>query len=241
MPACIDYKAGDVKAGLKEHCPKGIDIYFDNVGGDILDAALTRINRKARIIICSAISQYTGSGSALAKNRALASEWTRIYTSANTHSRNRSSTALALPRRSLGRAFHWQPVRSRYTTASNTCRVLFAGNALTYRDERFDALPEIIGHHPRINSLACCHAFVRPPREIRLGTRECYLRISSKPLPESLRGDAFIDSFAVSPVPSFAAPNGLRGRRSAPLCRERLQALQTVWRRSASRPKCPRL
>jgi NADPH-dependent curcumin reductase len=56
--ACIDYKAGDVKAGLKEHCPKGVDIYFDNVGGDILDAVLARINRKARIIICGAISQY---------------------------------------------------------------------------------------------------------------------------------------------------------------------------------------
>lgn len=56
--ACIDYKAGDVKAGLKEHCPKGVDIYFDNVGGDILDAVLTRISRGARIIICGAISQY---------------------------------------------------------------------------------------------------------------------------------------------------------------------------------------
>jgi NADPH-dependent curcumin reductase CurA len=56
--ACIDYKGGDVKAGLKEHCPKGVDIYFDNVGGEILDAVLTRINRKARIIICGAISQY---------------------------------------------------------------------------------------------------------------------------------------------------------------------------------------
>ena len=56
--ACIDYKAGDVKAGLKEHCPKGVDIYFDNVGGDILDTVLTRITRGARIIICGAISQY---------------------------------------------------------------------------------------------------------------------------------------------------------------------------------------
>ncbi len=56
--ACIDYKAGNVKAGLKEHCPKGVDIYFDNVGGEILDDVLTRINRKARIIICGAISQY---------------------------------------------------------------------------------------------------------------------------------------------------------------------------------------
>ncbi len=56
--ACIDYKAGDIKAGLKEHCPKGVDIYFDNVGGEILDTVLTRITRGARIIICGAISQY---------------------------------------------------------------------------------------------------------------------------------------------------------------------------------------
>ena len=56
--ACIDYKAGDVKAGLKEHCPKGVDIYFDNVGGEILDTVLTRLAMKARIIICGAISQY---------------------------------------------------------------------------------------------------------------------------------------------------------------------------------------
>ena len=58
--ACIDYKASptSVKDGLKEHCPKGVDIYFDNVGGEILDTVLTRITRKARIIICGAISQY---------------------------------------------------------------------------------------------------------------------------------------------------------------------------------------
>ena len=58
--ACVDYKAGPsaVKDGLKKHCPQGVDIYFDNVGGEILDTVLTRINRKARIIICGAISQY---------------------------------------------------------------------------------------------------------------------------------------------------------------------------------------
>jgi NADPH-dependent curcumin reductase CurA len=56
--ACIDYKAGPIKEGLKAHCPKGVDIYFDNVGGEILDAVLTRITRHARIIICGAISQY---------------------------------------------------------------------------------------------------------------------------------------------------------------------------------------
>ncbi len=56
--ACIDYKSGSVKEGLKQHCPAGVDIYFDNVGGDILDDVLARINKKARIIICGAISQY---------------------------------------------------------------------------------------------------------------------------------------------------------------------------------------
>ena len=56
--ACIDYKAGPVKDGLKAHCPKGVDVYFDNVGGEILDAVLTRITRGARIVICGAISQY---------------------------------------------------------------------------------------------------------------------------------------------------------------------------------------
>lgn len=56
--ACIDYKAGPVKDGLKQHCPQGVDIYFDNVGGEILDTVLTRINRHARIVICGAISQY---------------------------------------------------------------------------------------------------------------------------------------------------------------------------------------
>jgi len=56
--ACIDYKAGPIKDGLKAHCPGGVDIYFDNVGGEILDAVLTRLNRKARVVICGAISQY---------------------------------------------------------------------------------------------------------------------------------------------------------------------------------------
>ena len=56
--ACIDYKQGAVKDGLKAHCPQGVDIYFDNVGGDILDAVLTRLARGARVVICGAISQY---------------------------------------------------------------------------------------------------------------------------------------------------------------------------------------
>ncbi|CAN5914218.1 NADP-dependent oxidoreductase [soil metagenome] len=65
--ACIDYKApapegakrwDAVRDGLKRLVPEGVDIYFDNVGGEMLDAVLARINRKARIVICGAISQY---------------------------------------------------------------------------------------------------------------------------------------------------------------------------------------
>ena len=56
--ACVDYKAGNLKTDLRDACPKGVDIYFDNVGGEILDTVLTRITRGARIIICGAISQY---------------------------------------------------------------------------------------------------------------------------------------------------------------------------------------
>ncbi|HUQ29289.1 MAG TPA: NADP-dependent oxidoreductase [Usitatibacter sp.] len=56
--AAIDYKSEDVKEALKRHCPKGIDVYFDNVGGEILEAALARLALHARIVVCGAISQY---------------------------------------------------------------------------------------------------------------------------------------------------------------------------------------
>lgn len=54
----IDYKNEDVRKGLKSQCPDGVDVYFDNVGGEILDTVLTCINKHARIVICGAISQY---------------------------------------------------------------------------------------------------------------------------------------------------------------------------------------
>lgn len=56
--AVVDYKNEDVRDALRAHCPDRIDVYFDNVGGDILDAALTLLARHARIVICGAISQY---------------------------------------------------------------------------------------------------------------------------------------------------------------------------------------
>jgi hypothetical protein len=57
--AAINYKTESVAAKLKETCPDGIDVYFDNVGGEILDAVLSMINLRARIVMCGLISQYT--------------------------------------------------------------------------------------------------------------------------------------------------------------------------------------
>jgi NADPH-dependent curcumin reductase len=56
--AAIDYKSEDVGKRLRELCPKGIDVYFDNVGGDLLDVALARLAMRGRIVLCGAIAAY---------------------------------------------------------------------------------------------------------------------------------------------------------------------------------------
>ncbi len=56
--ACVDYKAGNLYRDLREACPKGVDAYFENVGGEILDTALRLMNLKSRIAICGLISDY---------------------------------------------------------------------------------------------------------------------------------------------------------------------------------------
>jgi len=56
--ACIDYKAGNLAAALKEACPKGVDVYFDNVGGEIFDTLLPRMNLHSRAVVCGLISDY---------------------------------------------------------------------------------------------------------------------------------------------------------------------------------------
>ena len=54
--AAVDYRADDVRAALDRHCPNGVDVYFDNVGGDLLEACLERINVGARVVLCGYIS-----------------------------------------------------------------------------------------------------------------------------------------------------------------------------------------
>ena len=58
--ACIDYKGEAVPAALGEHCPGGVDVYFDNVGGEVLQAALFAMNQHGRIACCGAVSMYDG-------------------------------------------------------------------------------------------------------------------------------------------------------------------------------------
>jgi NADPH-dependent curcumin reductase len=60
--AAIDYRSEDVRRALRGHAPDGVDVYFDNVGGEILDAVLTRLARGARVVICGAVSQYNATG-----------------------------------------------------------------------------------------------------------------------------------------------------------------------------------
>jgi NADPH-dependent curcumin reductase CurA len=56
--AAIDYKGGELRAELRRHAPNGVNVYFDNVGGETLDEVLRQIARGARVVICGAISQY---------------------------------------------------------------------------------------------------------------------------------------------------------------------------------------
>ncbi len=60
----VDYKAGDLRKSLKAACPNGIDVYFDNVGGEVLEACLFGMNVHGRIACCGAVSQYDGAAPA---------------------------------------------------------------------------------------------------------------------------------------------------------------------------------
>lgn len=60
--ACLNYKTDDLRTALQRACPDGIDIYFDNVGGEILDLALEQLRLHARVVVCGAISQYNNKG-----------------------------------------------------------------------------------------------------------------------------------------------------------------------------------
>src|SRR4051812_48969668 len=62
LDACLDYKAQDLGRGLRDACPGGVDVYYDNVGGEVLGAVLRHINRGARIPLVGLIAQYNATG-----------------------------------------------------------------------------------------------------------------------------------------------------------------------------------
>jgi hypothetical protein len=66
--AAIDYKTEDVRAALTRHCPNGVNVFFDNVGGEILDLVLAQLARRARVVLCGAISQYNATEVRAPKN-----------------------------------------------------------------------------------------------------------------------------------------------------------------------------
>lgn len=60
--ACVNYKSGTLTTSLADACPRGIDVYFENVGGAVFDAVLPLLNRGARIPLCGLISRYNATG-----------------------------------------------------------------------------------------------------------------------------------------------------------------------------------
>ena len=56
--ACFSYRGADLKAAIKEHCPEGVDIYFDNVGAEMLDAAILNMKEHGRIVVSGQVSEY---------------------------------------------------------------------------------------------------------------------------------------------------------------------------------------
>lgn len=56
--ACVDYKAGNLGEALAAACPQGIDVYFENVGGEVMDAVMARMNFASRMVVCGLISEY---------------------------------------------------------------------------------------------------------------------------------------------------------------------------------------
>ncbi len=125
--ACIDHRTDDLSAALREHCPKRVDVYFDNVGGTILDAVLGRLAMHGRVVLCGVISSYlTGEHPGPANYVKL----------------------LAMRGRMEG--FNTMDNWDRYEEANAELRRLMDAGALRYRSHAFDGLESAV---PALNAL----------------------------------------------------------------------------------------
>ncbi len=129
--ACINHKTaaspGDLAAALREHCPKRVDVYFDNVGGPILDAVLGRIAQGGRVVLCGVISSY------LSGDHPGPTNYVKL---------------LAMRARMEG--FNTLDNWDRYEEANTELRRLMDAGALAYRSHVFDGLADAV---PALNAL----------------------------------------------------------------------------------------
>ncbi|MGK2929073.1 MAG: NADP-dependent oxidoreductase [Acidimicrobiales bacterium] len=125
--ACINHRTDDLSAALREHCPERVDVYFDNVGGTILDAVLGRLARHGRVVLCGVISSYlTGEHPGPANYVKL----------------------LAMRGRMEG--FNTMDNWDRYDEANAELRRLMDAGSLRYRSHAFDGLESAV---PALNAL----------------------------------------------------------------------------------------
>lgn len=124
----IDYRAEDLKKGLDRACPKGVDVYFDSVGGDVLDTVLTRIRVGARIALCGAISQI---------NATEAPKGPKNYLQ-------------LLGKRARMQGFVTIDFASRYDEARAAIAALIREGKLVYHDELVDGLEAAPRHFLRL-------------------------------------------------------------------------------------------
>jgi len=120
--ACCDYKAADLAGQLREAAPGGIDVYFDNVGGEMLDTLLTLLNPLARVPVCGVLSTYNAAG--------------EYYGVRNTR--------LVFDKRLTLRGFLQSQFRERHAEAREELAALVAGARLRYREtvaDRIEAAP----------------------------------------------------------------------------------------------------
>ncbi len=125
--ACINHRTADLDTALREHCPKRVDVYFDNVGGPILDAVLGRIAMHGRVVLCGVISSY------LSGDHPGPANYVKL---------------LAMRARMEG--FNTLDNWDRYDEANTELRRLMDAGALSYRSHVFDGLANAV---PALNAL----------------------------------------------------------------------------------------